>query len=1020
MQRTLGIAMTAFYLLAATALHATPPAPDTPHFTRANASITSNHWAWQAVLRTLPQPARHTSWPRDPFDRFISARLDANDLSPAPPADERRWLRRVTFDLLGLPPTITEIDAMLSDGSPDARCRSVDRLLGSPRFGEHWGQFWLDLVRYSETHGQEQDASIDNAYRYRDYVVRAFNQDVPYDHFVVEHLAGDLVDPPRIDASTRTNQSIQGTGFWLMTEANHIPIDLRGDESERRENQLEVFSKALLALTTNCARCHDHKFDTISTEDYYALCGYLQSSSYQQANVADPATRQRTLDQLVELRSKYAPRLLETYADAIDASRLGDYLIAALEGASSTSGEGLKPTILGRWVEILQNARQDIASPFYPIVRFAISKRRYEGVTIASTKQAVSEVWQAASRETINQIRSQKTIITREEGERNYVNFERPWEPSDQVLDYAHPGPEDWLSSGLRFGRSPARQGELLFGTDNSKPLAGILIEDAAHNELYSDRYVGILRSPTFEITSDTLWYRYRGTAEAFLVVDSYRCGATPGSVHHGKHLFRELEGGRNYRWQSHHVARYLGHRAHVEFTPQGDFSLSRIQFGASEPTESFEPNSRIVAILQQTQSTSLAALADQYGELFSQAARDLATHYMHPSARLGDAARLLDWLIAHGEVLDMPTDAMEQLVALWQAYSQEKAAIESQIPQAITAPALLDGNGEDEFVHLRGDHENLSKEPVPRRLLTALGGLDHPRPNHGSGRLQLAQQLTDPTNPLVARVIVNRVWQRLFGQGLVRTVDDFGVMGEHPSHPELLDYLAAELVENGWSLKRLIRRLVLTGTYGMSSRPHADAEQSDPMNRLLHRMPLRRLPAESIRDTMLSLSGRLDPTMYGPSVPAYYTALNKAYLIEKPSGPADGAGRRSIYIEVRRNQMLELLTTFGRPVPLTTVGQRDESTTTAQPLTLLNDPMVHKQAQLWAKRLLKDPHGSPTDRIDRAFQMALNRPPEEWETIAALTFLYQHIDQAPVDTHRQAWANFCHTLFNAKEFIFY
>ena len=244
--------------------------------------------------------------------------------------------------------------------------------------------------------------------------------------------------------------------------------------------------------------------------------------------------------------------------------------------------------------------------------------------------------------------------------------------------------------------------------------------------------------------------------------------------------------------------------------------------------------------------------------------------------------------------------------------------------------------------------------------------------------------------------------------------------MGHPPSHPELLDYLAADFLQNGWSIKWLIRRLVHSQSYAMSSRPQLAAEHVDPTNRLLHRMALKSLPAESVRDTILYLSGRLDPMMHGPSVPAYYTAFTKAYQIQQASGPQDGAGRRSIYLEVRRNQLLEFLTTFGRPVPLTTVGQRDQSTTANQPLTLLNDPFIHEQARRWAERLLKMPQGSRTDRISQAYYMAFGRAPEPWETNAASLFLSQSNEQDQATSPLHMWTDLCHTLLNVKEFMFY
>ena len=248
----------------------------------------AGHWSFQPLADATPPTPARTDWAATPLDRFILAGLEAAGLAPAAPADKLTLLRRVTYDLTGLPPTPAEIDAFLADDSAAAYERVVERLLASPHYGERWARHWLDLVRYAETHGHEFDYDIPNAYRYRDYVIRAFNADVPYDQFVIEHVAGDLLPAPRRNPTAGFNESIIATGFFFFGEAKHSPVDVRQDEADRIDNQIDVLAKTFLGLTVSCARCHDHKFDAISTKDYYALAGYLQSSRYQQAFI-DPA-----------------------------------------------------------------------------------------------------------------------------------------------------------------------------------------------------------------------------------------------------------------------------------------------------------------------------------------------------------------------------------------------------------------------------------------------------------------------------------------------------------------------------------------------------------------------------------------------------------------------------------------------------------------------------------------------------------------------------------------------------------
>jgi hypothetical protein len=299
---------------------------------------------------------------------------------------------------------------------------------------------------------------------------------------------------------------------------------------------------------------------------------------------------------------------------------------------------------------------------------------------------------------------------------------------------------------------------------------------------------------------------------------------------------------------------------------------------------------------------------------------------------------------------------------------------------------------------------------------LEALGGTKIDPPQTGSGRLELARAIVAPGNPLPARVIVNRLWHHHFGGGLVRSPDDFGVMGQRPTHPELLDYLAGQLVRDGWSLKQMHRLMVLSNTYRMSSRLQPDAEQLDPENKLLHRMAVRRLEGEAIRDAMLSVSGRMLDTMYGPSVMPHLTPFMTGRGRPTVEGPLDGEGRRSIYLAVRRNFLTPMFLAFDYPTPFTTIGRRSVSNVPAQALAMLNNPLVLQQANLWGARMAADAGRSPAERVRVMYLMAFCRMPEEAEEQAALAFLD---NSAAGAGDPQAWSELTHVLFNVKEFIF-
>jgi hypothetical protein len=359
---------------------------------------------------------------------------------------------------------------------------------------------------------------------------------------------------------------------------------------------------------------------------------------------------------------------------------------------------------------------------------------------------------------------------------------------------------------------------------------------------------------------------------------------------------------------------------------------------------------------------------------------------------------------------------SFSELASIW---IDEQTAISNQFrAESQTAPAMFEGTGVDEFLLRRGSARS-PMAAVPRRFLEALAGPEPMQIKTGSGRLELAEVMADPKNPLTSRVIVNRVWHHLFGRGIVSTVDNFGVLGQLPSHPALLDYLALRFSkENQWSLKTLIRELVLTSTYQMSSSP-ADsvAETADPQNLLLHRMNLKRLEGEAIRDSILAVSGRLDPRLGGPSTPVFVTSFMEGR--GRPgSGPLDGAGRRSVYISIKRNFLSPMMLAFDMPIPFQSMGKRNVSNVPAQSLVLMNDPFVVGQAELWAKSLSQT--DTPEQRIRAMYLRAFAREPLPSETADALLFLFEQgvNHKAPTAVDPKVWADLCHVLFNTKEFI--
>ena len=941
----------------------------------------AQHWSWTPPQATLVPTVKNMAWSSQPVDRFILAKLEEKQLAPAPAAAPNALFRRLHFDLTGLPPKpedVADFERLSSIGDRQSAIGNlVDSLLASPAFGERWARHWLDLVRYAETRGHEFEPIIPNAWQYRDYVIRALNADVPYNQFVVEHLAGDLVAKPRLNPDTGGNESILGTGFWFLGEEVHSPVDIRQDECDRMDNRLDVMSKTFLGMTVACARCHDHKFDAISQRDYYALTGFLISSTYRQAPFAAMETHREIATQLAQLRTTEQSKLLQATAKAL---RPGLERLA--ENLSS-------PTPSAAWAAVLKQAK---AEPTHPL--HAFTTPRGEKLKPASEAGSIT--------------------------------------PASVVVDYGKLGPKDWVQDGWAFGSRPAMPGEIIFGESEPQPLAGIVtraaaLRESAWNHLVTkgterdggplgtwERSGQTLRTPDVTLTAGSLWYLVRGPVRAYANVASHLI--IQGPLHGA--LLKEFKDDRNqWRWVEHPLAAYKGQRVHAEFSPVGKAPLAIalvVQADAKPPLPD-APNELLDNALAAAEANSPAAVAAALQRTLLAVATEMQSGRIAPAA-----APLADWLVQNLDLLCPPNSPERvQLTAAAKPALARHAELVARIqPVTATAPAMLDGSGADEFLLIRGQPRNPA-ERTPRRFLEALAGSEPPKFATGSGRLELAQQIVDPANPFTARVIVNRVWHHLFGHGLVPSVDNFGVLGQPPSHRDLLDYLAVHFVRDlNWSVKRLIRELVLTRTYQMSSAPdNAPAELADPENVLLHRMNLKRLEGEAIRDAVLAVSGRLDPQMGGPGIAVYLTHFMDGRG-RPASGPLDGAGRRSIYISVRRNFLPPMMLAFDMPIPFTSMGRRNVSNVPAQALILMNDPFVVEQTRVWAKRL----HSvtDPAERIRQMYLAAFARPPSESEQRDALAFVNsqsQNLGAAPTD--ERVWAGLGHVLFNVKEFIY-
>lgn len=997
-------------------------------------------WIWKTpVLPALPK-VKAEAWPRGPVDSFILSRLETEGLSPAGPAEPEVWLRRVYFALLGLPPGPAELEAFLRDNSVGARERVVDQLLSSPHFGERWSRHWLDLMRYAESRGHEGDYVIPNAYEYRDYVIRAFNSDVPYDLFVREHLAGDLLPNPRRHPEAGFSESVLGTGWAFLGEEIHAPVDTRLDETERIDNRIDVLSKSFLGLTVSCARCHDHKFDAISQRDYYALAGFFLSSGQRLVRFQTLDEERRAAERLGELRSAWRPiwaaKLRESAAPVFE--RLSQYLVAAAEAGRARSG-GLPAS--NRPLKVADLAAGELEA----IRGLSVQHSLDSGVLTQWTLALLNAVSNRS--DLLHPLASLALLRSLPATGREPVDWElgRLPEQARVVFDLRSRGATPWITDGYGFGTQPSDAGELRLvgGFSNVPPVMRLLSRGAAVADgdwsqlgfqtgverepaMYGGwvRDGAILRSQTFELKSGKLHYLAKGGGRVLAVVDSQRL--VTGPLHTA--LVREWPADENWRWVSQDLSEYVGHRVALEISPSPGFdtALAVVVEAEKAPAEPWTPTRHFTHLLSSRSSSntvSLTVAAGVYQEHLGSALRALRDGSAAADARL----ELLNWLTQRPELLSGVSQQWpEPMKSGVTRYLQERDEILARVPwKAKAAPAMWDADGVDEYLLVRGKHHS-PKGLVPRRFLEAVSGPEPLSAGKGSGRLELAELMTRPTNPLLARVWVNRVWHHLFGRGIVASVDNFGWLGQRPSHPELLDYLAVSFMhEDHWSSKSLLRRLVLSRTFEMASKPVSEAaEARDPENVLLHRMNLKRLEAEAIRDAILSVSGRLNPRMYGPGVPLHESQFVEARGLRSERGPLDGDGRRSLYVAARRNFLPMMMTAFDMPIPFTTVGRRNVSNVPGQMLFLMNDPFVHQQAEVWARRITSgDVAESAVTRLRRLFLESFSREPSPTEVDLCRQTLARarSLEDAagPSDRDVAVWTELCHALLGAKEFIF-
>lgn len=929
----------------------------------AGVSPAEKYWSFVAPKPQTPPAVRDAKWAKGPIDAFVLAQLEAKGLKPAPAADKRSLIRRATYDLTGLPPTPAEVTAFLGDDSPAAFARVVKRLLASPRYGERWGRHWLDVARYADSNGLDENLVYKNAWRYRDYVIAAFNKDKPYDQFLREQLAGDLLpsDDLALQIERWTATGFLSLGAKMLAEDDPVKMEM-----DIVDEQLDTVGKAFMGLTIGCARCHDHKFDPIPTADYYSLAGIFKST--------------KTMEHF-KVVAEWHEHVLAPKEDRDKLAAHQDKLKAKDKEISKVVGEENK---------VLTTAAKGKVSAY---LQAAYEARRGGKTALKAVGEGGVER-EVSSFETgnVNRPVERKKTNVPAGGKGPYfaeyrVEVAKAGDYQIELLDEERgAGTADLYVGGVKVkaGEPPVQNREASPDVPGWAPL-GIFTLQAGPNVV---RFQHKSRYPYFAKVR---------------VVESPLAAGVPAP--------RTME---QIATKFGVNPAFLGNV--VEYLDQSNGSPSSVlwafeHWGEERPAA--EWTSPAAALFAGFRAGSLAELTGKYEALFA-AAKDSKEPGYKP---------LQDLLTEKFGPFRAPEGAREYYsaaaLAQLEKLEAEKKELEKATPEYPRAMGVREGKVDDLAIHVRGSHWTLG-EKVPRRFLRAIAGENQsPVPAGASGRLELAQWLTAPGHPLTARVMANRLWRWHFGKGIVPTTDNFGRLGEKPTNQPLLDWLALRFVEKGWSMKALHEEMMLSATYQMSSAYDSRSYEADPENSYLWRFPRRRLEAESIRDAIMAVSGGLDLKVGG----SLLTYKDRQYVANtsKRGGVDYDRNVRAVYVPVVRSSMYEVFTAFDLPDPAVPQGDRDATIVAPQALFMLNGSVVLKNSRLLAEKLLALP-GDDEGRVREAYELALSRPASAAEVDQVLTFIgsiEKALPSEAKDRRVQAWQSFCKALIASNEFIY-
>ena len=846
------------------------------HSAEKSAAAPQSWWAYQPVKQIQPPSVKSREWSQNPVDAFLAARLESAGLHPNGPASKEQLVRRAYYDLIGLPPSPAAVTKFVNDPSPDAWPRLIDELLSKPQYGEKWARHWMDLVRYAETEGFERDSAKPNIWRYRDYLIDAFNNDLPYDRFIIEQLAGDELESP-------TQASLTATGFLRLGQYDDEPADRLLAKYDSLADTVQVTSEVFMGMTMGCARCHDHKKDPITQRDYYSFMAFFHGVKEYSA----------TRHQMHHWLPKDQPELLNKFARE------------QFETLERIEMENL------RFKELLEDSGKHKSNADAVQNSHADSKK---DANIASAHDSGIE-----------------------QGVRH--TFREP--------------DASWKEEGFDSSKWEADKGAA---------------STRAGEPVWVRRTFALKEIPKFV----ALEFEYEGHTELFI---------------NGTQIFSN--------------SRLPKGRRMLMFAPP---ILPKNLLHTGVNYLCIRTNTQQAAVLPAAIIWDKKNDAPQWEEAFKRKSPEDAAHINQKTG--GDFLK-----------------SVKQNTERWFAEVKRPLGIElSAVSELGTTPPPLS-------VHRRGNPQSPG-EPVDAAFPAILSLSQNPAKaqaspvrNASSGRrTALANWLTQPENPLVSRVAVNRIWQHHFGRGIVPSSNDFGRLGEQPTHPELLDFLAQTFIEKKWSFKQMHRLLMNSQAYRMNSIAAQDGLTKDPENTLLWRYPMRRLTAEELRDSILWASGLLKLDLHGePVYPPLPDAVLETQSVPGRGWPKQGVeetSRRSIYVHVKRTLSVPLLSDHDQAATDTPCAVRFASTVPTQALGMLNSEFIADQARRFAERIQSEAGESAEAQIRHGLNLVLQREPTPDE----VALCRRTVDMLQSEHHltaQTALQRFALLALNLNEFIY-